>query len=128
MNMILKRPLMMAGLVLVSALGTVSPAFAQTSEASFGITVYVPPIADALDAAERGAVGSWTVGTGGDTLMILAPGVAKDVAGDGAFSIYRSEGHRFSVAIDRLDEKSVLRETLQDPGRGLTRFDYLLPM
>lgn len=77
----------------VAALALYTPAHAESSEASFRITVYIPPLAAAMAARDNGAVGSWTVFKQGGGFMV-------DTTSDGdagALTIHRGDRNRFNL-------------------------------
>jgi hypothetical protein len=110
----------MPGKVLLSAVvgvfalaAAVVPAHAASSEeASFTITVVIPPLAAAIAAQDAGAVGAWTVfGPGGGFLVEPA---GDD--GDPVMTLHYGERNRFTLLSGG---RTILPVSIQDNG-GLT--------
>jgi len=85
--------------VAVAALFASSAAQAQelstsSSSGSMTITVYIPPIAPALRAAQNGAVGLWTIDGKFDGLMLRV----ADVGSPDPVTLYTRPGNLVAIA------------------------------
>ncbi|MFN4025281.1 MAG: hypothetical protein ACK4MQ_10625 [Hyphomonas sp.] len=105
---------------LAAGLGTYHPAGAEGS--SLHITVNVPPIAEALSAADTGAAGAWTIASGDGGLLISTERTPVDaIAG---VSVFRSDRNRFQLhSIDQPGAPALMPDTVE-PGRSLVRFRF----
>lgn len=114
-------------IAIAGALVPIGGAAAQTSSSGTAtITVVVPPIAAAIEAAQAGAAGLWTLSEGAETFMVRLPG-ELNAGGEAELSLYHVPGLVMTVTPARAGAPAPRREETVDLN-GLRRETFAIDL
>lgn len=106
----------------ILAAGLIACARVEAEGSTVAITVNVPPIAEALSAADQGAAGAWTVASGDGGLLIGAEQSASGAPS--GLTVFRSDRNRFQLRPADRPDAPALEPYSVEPGRSLVRLRF----